>query len=109
MGIEWRIVFLASLSFLCVSCGSARMVMIEKDGGIVAVPGNAEVHMEKAMALMKENCGGEVDVYRQEEVPVGSRVTDEATISRNIFDEIETKREYRVRSKYEWRIFYRCK
>ena len=84
------------------------MVVIEKDGGVVAVPDNSEVHMEKAMSLMRENCRGEVDVYRQEEVPVGSRVTDETTTSRNIFDEIETTREYRVRSKYEWRIFYRC-
>ena len=109
MGIEWRIAFLVAFSLLCGSCGSARMVMIEKDGGIVAVPNNSKAHMEKAMTLMKESCGGEVDVYRQEEVPVGSRVTDEATISRNVFDEIETKREYKVRRKYEWRLFYRCK
>jgi hypothetical protein len=101
---------LAALSLLfAVGCGTARMIVIEKGGGVVAVPSNAEVHMEKAMALMRETCRGEVDVYRQEEVPIGSRVTDETTTSRNIFDEIETTREYRVRRKYEWRIFYRCR
>jgi hypothetical protein len=104
-----RIVLVAVLAlFLAGGCGTARMVVIEKDGGVVAVPDNSEAHMEKAMMLMRENCRGEVDVYRQEEVPVGSRVTDETTTSRNIFDEIETTREYRVRRKYEWRIFYRC-
>ena len=94
---------------MAVGCGGrARMVVIEKGGGVVAVPDTSEAHMEKAMTLMREQCRGEVDVYRQEEVPVGSRVTDETTTSLNIFDEIETTREYRVRDKYEWRIFYRC-
>ena len=109
MRVGKRVVYLAVFSLLlAVGCGRARMVVIEKDGGVVAVPDSSKMHMEEAMALMRENCRGEVDVYRQEEVPVGSRVTDETTTSRNIFDEIETTREYRVRRKYEWRIFYRC-
>jgi hypothetical protein len=99
----------AFLLVMAVGCGGrARMVVIEKGGGVVAVPDTSEAHMKMAIALMREQCGGEVDVYRQEEVPVGSRVTDETTTSFNIFDEIETTREYRVRHKYEWRIFYRC-
>jgi hypothetical protein len=105
-----RVALLAALSLLLsAGCGGrARMVVIEKGRGVVAVPDSSEMHMEKAMALMREHCRGEVDVYRQEEVPVGSRVSDETTTKVNIFDEIETTREYKVRNKYEWRIFYRC-
>ena len=109
MRVGKRVAYFAVFSLLlAVGCGRARMVMIEKNGGVVAVPDSSKMHLEEAMALMRENCRGEVDIYRQEEVPAGSRVTDETTTSRNIFDEIETTREYRVRRKYEWRIFYHC-
>ena len=90
-------------------CGGARLVVIEPHGGVVAVPRDTAANREKAKALMEQRCPGGYDIVREEEVSVGSRVRGETTTSKNIFDEIETKEEYTVRTKYEWRMHYRCR
>lgn len=90
-------------------CGNARMILVEPGGGIVAMPSNYGPNREKAIELITGRCPGGYDIALEEEVPVGSRVTGEKTTTREFGDEIRTTEEYRVRTRYEWRIHYRCR
>jgi len=90
-------------------CGSARQVVILPDGGAVAVPSRTDRHMQKALELIRAQCPGGYEVIREEEVPVGSRFEEETTIERDLRDRVTATTEYNVRTRYEWRIHYRCR
>lgn len=99
----------ALLLALCVSCGGARPVLVEPDGGIVALSGNTGKSRTGALEIMSEHCPGGYEIIREEEVPVGSRVREETTADLDRKDRITSTTEYTVRTRYEWWIHYRCR
>ena len=68
-----------SLTCLVIlGCGSARMVTVEPNGGVVAIASNNNMwptyYRDKAEALMHEKCPQGYFVLKEEEVVVGTRV-----------------------------------
>lgn len=98
----------AVVLLLNAGCGSARSVLVEPGGGIVAVPGNTESLRAEALQIIGGHCPSGYEITREEEVPVGSRVRGETRTRRDVFDDITTTEKYSVRNKYEWWIHYRC-
>jgi hypothetical protein len=49
------------------------------------------------------------EITREEEVPVGQRIREETTTDFDRRDRVTSTTEYRVRTRYEWRIHYTCR
>jgi hypothetical protein len=91
----------------CVT--SARQVLVHPEGGAVAISSNTAQGRAKAMELIARHCPGGFDITREEEVPVGQRISEETTTELDRRDRITSTTEYRVRTRHEWRIYYRCR
>jgi hypothetical protein len=79
------------------------------DGGIVAVSSPSEQSRRKALEIIGAQCRGGYDITMEEEVPVGTRVREETTADFDRKDRVTSTTEYSVRTRYEWRIHYRCR
>lgn len=90
------------------ACGGARYVLVEPQGGAVAIPANTSSYRDKAMELITDKCPNGFDILREEEFPIGKRVRRETTERTDLFDTRTREREYTVRTRFEWRIHFRC-
>ena len=89
---------------------TARFVVVEPAGGVVAIHRNTPEYREKALALMAQKCPGGYDIVREEEYVTGETVTKEyATEYDRVFEEVRTTEEERVRRTVEWRITFACR
>lgn len=96
--------------FLFSSCGgAARQILVLPDSGVIAVSSNTEASRTKALELMARHCPAGFDVTREEEVPVGERVREETRTDIDRRDRITSTTDYRVRTRYEWRMEYTCR
>lgn len=96
--------------FFCWSCGgAARQILVLPDGGVIAISSNTETGRAKALELMGRHCPAGFDISREEEVPVGERVREETKTDIDRRDRITSTTEYRVRTRYEWRMEYSCR
>lgn len=96
--------------FFCSGCsGAARQILVLPDGGVIAVSSNTEASRAKALDLMASHCPAGFDVTREEEVPVGERVREETRTEIDRRDRITSTTDYRVRTRYEWRMEYTCR
>lgn len=91
------------------ACSSARHVVIETGGGVVAMPSNRPGNREKAMELIGARCPGGFDIVREEEVPVGQVFRGETEERTDRPDKRTKTREYTIRTRYEWRLHYNCR
>jgi hypothetical protein len=89
--------------------GSARQIVVLPGGGVVAASSNSVSNREKALALIARHCGTGYEITLEEEVPVGQRVREETTTDFDRRDRVTSTTEYRVRTRYEWRIHYTCR
>jgi hypothetical protein len=89
--------------------GSARQIVVLPGGGVVAVSSNSASGREKALALIAGHCRAGYEITREEEVPVGQRIREETTTDFDRRDRVTSTTEYRVRTRYEWRIHYTCR
>lgn len=101
----------ASASFICAACaiGQARNVLVEKDGGVVAMPYTNNSYEEKtnrsrALSLIAAKCGKKYEITREEEVAVGDV---EDSVVKNEWSK-NTDRTVVKSKKYEYRISYKC-
>lgn len=97
------------LALLAAGCASARQVVVFPDGGVVAVSSPSEQNRNKALELIDGHCRGGYDITMEEEVPVGTRVREETTTDLDRKDRVTSTTDYSVRTRYEWRIHYRCR
>lgn len=96
--------------FLCSSCGgAARQILVLPDSGVIAVSSNTQASRAKALELMAGHCPAGFDITREEEVPVGERVREETRTDIDRRDRITSTTDYRVRTRYEWRMEYTCR
>lgn len=100
---------LLALALLIGGCASARQVVLFPDGGVVAVSSPSEQNRRKALEIIGGHCRGGYDITMEEEVPVGTRVREETTADLDRKDRVTSTTEYSVRTRYEWRIHYRCR
>lgn len=75
----------------------------------MAVSSNSVSGREKALALIAGHCRAGYEITREEEVPVGQRIREETTTDFDRRDRVTSTTEYRVRTRYEWRIHYTCR
>lgn len=70
-----RVLVMAALAAGCVGCASPRLVRVDKDGGVVAIPSNTNVwptyYRDKAEAMLRQKCPGGYEIVREEEVVTG--------------------------------------
>jgi len=104
-------------------CQTARQVVRQQDGGIIAIPSNTNAwpyhHRQNAEQLMAQQCPNGYIIEREEEVVTGtvtndSRSTDKKFLkSKNPYIDggvIETERNTSTTSQTkEWQITYRAK
>jgi hypothetical protein len=68
----------AGLVLGLTGCGNARLVTVERNGGVVAIPDNSNAwpsyYRDKATALMRDKCPQGYVIDREEEVVVGTTV-----------------------------------
>ena len=86
-----------------------RQILVLPEGGVIAVSSNSEASRGKALELMHGHCPAGFDISREEEVPVGERVREETRTELDRRDRITSTTEYRVRTRYEWRMEYTCR
>jgi hypothetical protein len=98
----------ATLLLVLSSCGSARQVLVEPGGGVVALTSNSESLRKEALEIIGGHCRGGYEITLEEEVPVGSRMREETVTDLDRRDRITSRTSYYSRTKYEWRIHYRC-
>jgi hypothetical protein len=98
----------AVLLLLTTACGSARQVLVEPGGGVVALTANSNSLRKEALGIIAGQCRGGYEITLEEEVPVGSRVREETVTDLDRRDRITSTTSYYARTKYEWRIHYRC-
>jgi len=98
----------AALLLLTTACGSARQVLVEPGGGVVALTANSDSLRKEALGIIARQCRGGYEITLEEEVPVGSRVREETVTDLDRRDRITSTTSYYARTKYEWRIHYRC-
>jgi len=106
---------LASLAPLvlagCVAAtGQARNVLVERDGGVIAMPVTDKNYIERAnreksVALMVAKCGRNYEITREEEVEVG--VVEETYL--NPESSSKSNKTVVKSRKCEYRIWYRCR
>ncbi len=90
-------------------CASARQVVLFPDGGVIALSSPSGQNRQKALEMIGGHCRGGYDITMEEEVPVGTRVREETTADLDRKDRVTSTTEYSVRTRYEWRIHYRCR
>jgi len=89
---------------------TARLVLVERGGGAVAIHRNTSAYREKAVALMAQQCPRGYDIVREEEVVTGETFTTERSTEFDKFsEELRTTEEERSRRTTEWRITFVCK
>jgi hypothetical protein len=73
-----------------VGCGSARYVMQDSYGGVVAIPSNNNYwpthYRDEAEKLMKQKCPQGYVIEREEEVVVGQTTTDKTNAGTKSYD-----------------------
>jgi hypothetical protein len=73
--MRWRGLVLCVLAALPVGCSSARLVYVDKEGGIVAIPNNSNrwpsYHRHDAEELIRRRCPNGYDIVKEEEVVTG--------------------------------------
>jgi hypothetical protein len=107
---RWKVGLTAGLCLvLCWSCGDARQILVLPESGVIAVSSNTEASRGKALELMRGHCPAGFDITREEEVAVGERVREETRTDLDRRDRVTSTTEYRVRTRYEWRIEYTCR
>jgi len=94
---------------LCGCGGAARQILVLPEGGVVAASSNSEGSRGKAIELIQGHCPGGYEIVREEEVPVGQRVREETRTDADRKDRVTSTTEYRMRTRYEWRIHYTCR
>lgn len=70
-GCRLRCLVVLVAMVLASGCGSARYIVKEADGGIVAIPANSEKNREKAVELMQQHFPAGYVIEREEETVVG--------------------------------------
>jgi len=98
----------AALLLAASACGSVRQVLVEPGGGVVALTANSDSLRKEALQIIAGHCRGGYEITLEEEVPVGSRVREETITDLDRRDRITSTTSYYSRTKYEWRIHYRC-
>lgn len=91
----------------CAIDGTARIVIAEKQGGIISIPVvddnyKNQNNKRKAFSLMTEKCGGKYEIYKEEEVPIGN-------IEETIIYQENSRKTVLQTKRYDYRISYRCK
>ena len=101
----------AAAALLLAGCAAtARLVLVEPGGGMVAIRRNDPEHRQKALALIAQQCPRGADIVREEEIVTGETVTREYNTEYDrISEELRTTEEERSRRRVEWRITYTCK
>ncbi len=113
---------LCPVALTLLGCSSARMISMDANGGCVAVADNSDVwpsyNISKAHELIKKQCPGDYEIFKQEEVVVGQtttrnreRNTKEVPLVKGVvLDVQENQRDTTtVSDRTEWRIWYRRK
>ena len=91
-------------------CASARLVVVEPGGGVVAVHSNDAANRAKALELIAAQCPGGHEIVREEEVVTGTEVTNESSTEIDkAFSEARTTQRVSTRTRTEWRITFRCR
>jgi len=103
------IMAIGMLALLFGCGGSARQIVVLPGGGVVAVSSNSNSNREKALALIGGHCRAGYEITLEEEVPVGQRVREETTTDFDRKDRVTSTTQYRVRTRFEWRIHYTCR
>nr|VFJ91784.1 MAG: hypothetical protein BECKLFY1418A_GA0070994_101818 [Candidatus Kentron sp. LFY] len=90
-----------------VPSGQARYVLVEKSGGVVALP-RRESDRSHALYMIRSKCGTQYEIVREEEVEVGEieRVSNQASNGGN--SSVGSSVIVREK-KVEYRISYKCK
>ena len=95
---------------LTACAATARVVLVERGGGVVAIHRNTPAYREKAVALMAQQCPRGYDIVREEEVVTGETFTKEYSTEFDKFsEEVRTTEEERSRRTVEWRITFTCR
>src|SRR5882672_790752 len=73
-----------------IGCGSARYVMQDQHGGVVAIPSNNNSwpthYRDEAEKMMKQKCPQGYVIEREEEVVVGQTTTDKTDTDTKSYD-----------------------
>lgn len=95
-------------------CASARYIVKEADGGIVAIPANSERNREKAVDLMQQHFPAGYVIEREEETVIGQtthhHVDHAVTVQGGENQSTESAQSHATGTTVantEYRIFYR--
>ena len=112
-GRFYHLVVLIGLVLAC-GCATARHVVKDAEGGIVAIPSNSERNREKAVELMKQHLPEGYVIEREEETVIGQtthqQVDHGSTIEGNekrTSESGQTRATATTVANTEYRIFYR--
>ena len=85
----------------------ARHILVEGNGGVVAIPQNLDIHRERAGQMMLDQCPNGYRIVKEEEVIIGS-----TTETKHVTEETKTGEEGEAvtttRDDTEWQITYEC-
>ena len=112
-GRSYHLIIVIGL-LLAGGCASARHIMKDADGGIVAIPANSERNREKAIELMEHHLPEGYVIEREEETVIGQtthqQVDHGATIEgdeKRSSESGQTRATATTVPNTEYRIFYR--
>lgn len=66
-----RLIAIALLLLAGLGCASARLVSVDREGGVVAIPNRSPRHMRKAMELMARESPGGYVIDKEGEMDAG--------------------------------------
>lgn len=66
-----RIFSLSLIIFAGIGCASARLVSVDREGGVIAVPSRSSRHLRKAEQLMAREAPNGFEIVKEGETAVG--------------------------------------
>jgi hypothetical protein len=106
-----KISFFAALALASLSlaaCSSIRVVQKTPQGGVVALQGDREEAMQKAVTYMQSQCPTGYQIVEEGEAVIGQDIQTETTQNRSRWGNSQSTRGSTT-DKREWRVTYACK